>query len=1486
MFVFGILAFAAVILSVIIIAIGRLSCFIYDDVDYAPIPSNAHPDQYEDEDEDEDEDDDDEDTTFILADIVSNQSMERFDYFTSIKRWVKHGNVDSDISILVGSMIALSASIWGVVWRMFDRHHHYKTSVYFTTMSLLVWLYITGLSLVNMRYSKLSTSIPRMHQMVLIIVAYVCNVADFIVIYKYEILEFQLPESRSVLIFIFGATITFIGLLMTRGPVEVTSSGRLMSLEISASLYEWMSFSWISPLMTKGAKRTLGSSDLWELPYDDQAVAIIKKYNKCRANRPFSPMLLFMACKNEIIKQQLYGALWSISLFAVPAFFYFLLDDFNVKSGADSYAWFYLFGMFASMIISSVFYQLGNMEGYHSMLQFKAIISNEIFKMCLKRRLPCTKVNSTSSMNNGAKSSEWDSGAVANLLNADIATLEEAITRLHLYSGSILQIIIAFPLLWYIVGPASVFGLVALILCILIQGIRSLQSVGSIHERRIASEKRLSIITEALHSIRIVKLFAWEPQVYARTDEARELELVKIWETFVGFAFFLGNTSITPVIVTVATLAAYTVIYKNTLTATVAFTAIALFESLRVALQQMPSSIFYYANCISVFKRVNSFLSQPIIDITASTASTPVDDTHERIGIVDGTFAWSLPMQGHTLSTCSDKSDTSVFVLNELNVNFMIGELNIIAGPTGCGKSSLLMALLGEMPRVHGKVFLPTNVRHASSLGIVCSNIGYVAQQAWLQNTTIRDNILFGQTYDEQRYRQVLHACALERDLEILDAGDYTIVGEKGIMLSGGQKQRLALARAVYGPYQYLLLDDCLSSVDTHTARHIIEHCLSGPLMQGRTCILVTHHIELCASIAKFAVLMNAGQIVATGAPLVALASLLSTSDSDSDVTNMTDSSDVLVKHPKRKGSAHRVQAILSNSSFDVRANCVSVEQEVYASGEIPGRVYKTYIGAAGYHFWIISIGAYLFLQLLIICQAYWLVIWTQNASLETNGYYIRGYLWYTLTQIRAGRVLFKEMLHRVLYASIRFLDKTPIGRLINRFSKDISDVDSTIIFALQHTTSFASRMVFQLLIVCFALPWFITVSVIIFYVYYLLVRYYLKTSRNLKRLEAVNKSPLLSLCTDILNGAATVRAFGMQEWFTAQNIRRIDTMQRPFYLQGGADQWIICRIQVISSIFTLIAAGCFIWNRDKIGAGVAGFALSYALGFLTSAANVIQQYTRIDIAMSSVERIDEYLWLEQEPAAIIDEHRPPPNLDQVNALALSVEQASDTGGAGKSTMSLAFFRFVEAFAGRILIDDIDIATIGLRDLRSRLTIIPQDPVLFSGTIRSNLDPFSMHDDAELWNALRRAHLIDADVHAEKPAGLEHLDAPVTENGSNFSHGQRQLLSMARALLRNSRVIIMDEATASIDLDTDAKIQDMIRQEFDNSTLLCVAHRLRTIIDYDRVMVLDTGRLVEFDKPSVLIKQPDSLFRNLCERSGELELLLAMSQNNSSIFMS
>ncbi|KAJ2614997.1 hypothetical protein EV177_001785 [Coemansia sp. RSA 1804] len=641
---------------------------------------------------------------------------------------------------------------------------------------------------------------------------------------------------------------------------------------------------------------------------------------------------------------------------------------------------------------------------------------------------------------------------------------------------------------------------------------------------------------------------------------------------------------------------------------------------------------------------------------------------------------------------------------------FPLGQLSIVAGPTGSGKSSLLSALVGEMTLVRGSIMLPTidpstlaanfpkytDVIKLSNEGLAIHDIAYVAQEAWLRNATIRENILFGEPYDKKRYEEVLYACALKPDLRNLVAGDMSEVGERGITLSGGQKQRLALARAP------------------------------------------------------------------------------------------------------------------------------------------------------------------------------------------------------------------------------SFFISTPIGRIINCFSRDMSVIDDR---ALELIGSWLGEIVGVLttyFVITAAIPAFIIVAVFTTGIFVLIGFYYLNAFRELKRLESNSMSPLLSLFGEMIQGATTIRAFGIKHYYIKEAINRITAHNQPFYGVWTANRWLHLYVNVVSATIASTATAFIYSNLDWIDAGMAGFILSYAIVFCDDMLWVVRNYSDNETNMNAIERIMQYMNIEQEAALDTEpEHRPiaswptkgdvqidnlfaeyVPGVPVLHDVSLSIEHGEKVGivgrtGSGKTTISLALLRFVEASKGRIMLDGVDISKIGLEDLRRNVTIIPQDPVLFNGSIRFNLDPFDEHSDSFLWEALRRTHLVKDDdsssssintetdgsgtnnsaLEIKRMAGIfTSLDNEIKENGHNLSAGQRQLVALARALVRRSRLIVMDEATASVDFDTDSRIQTTIRgPEFANSTLLCIAHRLRTIIDYDRVLVLDDGRVAEFDTPHNLLQKEGGIFKSLCEESSEYE---------------
>ncbi|KAJ1947623.1 hypothetical protein GGF37_000206, partial [Kickxella alabastrina] len=553
---------------------------------------------------------------------------------------------------------------------------------------------------------------------------------------------------------------------------------------------------------------------------------------------------------------------------------------------------------------------------------------------------------------------------------------------------------------------------------------------------------------------------------------------------------------------------------------------------------------------------------------------------------------------------------------------------------------------------------------------------------------------------------------------------------------------------------------------------------------------------------------------------------------------------------------------------------------------------------------------------------------------------------------LKASRTLHESLLHTVLRAPVRFFDTTPVGRLINRFSKDMETIDQSLNSSLAIFLTEVIASLAILIVIAVITPAFTLGAIVVAIIYWIIGVLYLATSREIKRFESVTKSPIYTQFDETINGVSTIRAYGQESRFRMANYTKVDDNNRPFIYMWGANRWLSIRVDLAGALVSFMAGLLALTTTGRMDAGLAGLSLSYALNFTEHILWVVRFYSINEMNLNSVERVVEYLDVEPEAPVTIPDRVPPvewpsngrisvENLELkyaenqppvIRGISFEVQPREKVGivgrtGAGKSTLTLAMFRFMEASAGRIMVDGIDISQIGVGDLRSRLTIIPQDPILFTGTIRSNLDPFNEHGDDELWLALRRAHLLgDEDEIASRqsvsgnrqyPAssrantvkdlaiadnmvtssgsssisqyGLQQtavtlgrtitdLDMAVTENGSNFSQGQRQLIALARALVKRTRVIILDEATASVDFDTDARIQTTIRNEFTDSTLLCIAHRLRTIVDYDKVLVLDQGEIVEYDTPYNLLSKSEGLFKHMCLKSGEYDHLFSAAE--------
>ncbi|KAJ2681667.1 hypothetical protein IWW39_006270 [Coemansia spiralis] len=797
------------------------------------------------------------------------------------------------------------------------------------------------------------------------------------------------------------------------------------------------------------------------------------------------------------------------------------------------------------------------------------------------------------------------------------------------------------------------------------------------------------------------------------------------------------------------------------------------------------------------------------------------------------------------------------------------------------------------MTLTRGRILLPTvnprlddnsdykyrDIFELSDEGLAIRDIAYVSQEAWLRNATIRENILFGEQYDAARYEEVLRVCALKPDLRILSAGDQTEIGERGVTLSGGQKQRVALARAVYSSRRILLIDDCLSAVDAHTAKHILMECLLSktPLMLGRTRVLVTHHVSMCLPFAQYIVMLSEGQVTLKGNPAElqdqgmftkVLAELESREDKkeaadpkgkgkdaeqatlDADVLDEEDpSKSVTDMTPEDEYNLQRLKKIAEQRGLDPDGDLSAlqgtlVEDEERETGHVKSEVWLTYLNASGNKwFWIISITLLTVCQLFLVMQDYWIRIWVASTSKDDAvvGAHISGSslaaaampssLWSTLSApmaalrasmpvysfsanvsgvlstafsseqqhhsavywisiyvvigvvgviwrviqmwfvysgaIRASRSLHSRLVRRVVRATPRFFDSTPLGRIINRFSRDMNTVDESTMDTIVWWSCDILAVISVLAIITAVTPTFIIIAGIVSLLYVGIATYYLNTSRELKRLESTSMSPLLSLFGELILGVSTIRAFGAKHYYVKEALNRINAHNQPFYMVWATNRWLSMRIDFSGAVVSFACALFILASLDWLDAGLAGFVLSYALTFSERMLWVIRNYSTNELNMNAIERISQYLNIEEEAALVATpENKPPsdwpktgnvqiedlvveyvPGVPVLHGISLTAKHGEKIGvvgrtGAGKSTMSLAFLRFIEAARGRILLDNVDIARIGLEELRRNVTIIPQDPVLFNGTIRFNLDPFSEYPDELVWDALKRAHLV------------------------------------------------------------------------------------------------------------------------------------------------
>ncbi|KAG0256860.1 hypothetical protein BG011_004280 [Mortierella polycephala] len=1387
---------------------------------------------------------------------------------------------------------------------------------------------------------------------------------------------------------------------------------RLPSPEYASSLYSQLTFAWVNPLVYLGHRRPLQDSDLPDIEVLDYSVRSIRRYNRVKKESLFWSLVKVL--KGEFFAQFMWALPWCILINVSPYCLNKIIQYIECKSCGppSTINYLYVFGLLFSSLFESLCNQIALHIGRRIFVHTISICNAEVFGKALRRKDMASPADKSEQDSEGDTKKDGSLN-IANLIAVDVKKLEIPFSYVFYLYGFPIQFILAGVQLYWLLGYASLVGIVCMFLSYPIPAKLYSMVMKLFKEIMNTKDERMDALNEMLSAIRIVKFFGWESKFEEKITAAREKELQRTKESYIQMIFTDIIWMIVPLLNIVVILTVYTKVFGHEITASKVFTTLALFNIMRQSLNMLPWQIKNTMQAAVSIKRINRFLLEEdlVKDTTVTKINTKArsDTAHPTIGFVNASYTWpnkenatiDAPSTNPTTksswfqrikakftkTSATDVTETPVaetevvqerFKLKNLSIDFPVGKLSVVVGPTGSGKSALLLALLGELERLEGKHYMPRLDYELTSSNDSGSGIAYVAQTAWLQNTTIRNNILFGKEFDQERYDAVVEGCALLTDFDILESGDKTEIGEQGITLSGGQKQRVSLARAIYADANVLLLDDCLSAVDTHTGKHLFQ-TLTGPLLVGRTVLMVTHQVQLTLSSAQLVVVMNKGEILGSGTPEDAIRNAW--------IDHVTLTSPVVEGDLSEVSTLNSEEAPPKAKKDDNEKKAVKLtEEETKVEGAVSWNVYKTYMTASGgWPFWIglvilfltrevvdsfdyivpapvaqslyaafapIDEGSYSAMTMAVFGKGepetvnvdfylgiyVLLSIFTLLFAALTNYYTIFGGL-------AASRALHRELLRKVSRAKVRFFDTTPIGRIVNRFSSDMSTIDDEVSNGLQGLFGSFVTVLGIVVIISSNMPLFMIPAVFIIAVYGVIGAFYVPISRDLKRLNSNSRSPILNHFNEALSGIATIRAFGFERRFLSKNLWNQDNNNRTFFLLWSTNRWLHWRVDIAGALVAFITGMLILKNHGQIEPGWAALSLTYALMFTGTIVWLIRIYAQNEMNLNSVERVAEYMNLEGEPPAIIEGSRPPaswPHAGEIVIDHLTMKYAPDTPavikdvsfsikagekvgvvgrtGSGKSTFAISLFRFMDPVSGTITIDGIDICKIGLQDLRSNLTIIPQDPILFKGTLRSNLDPFGEREDRELWEALYRSHLIpntrpssrvvshrnslefsgpiptteESSSTSKSPIGSVKgaesvtsesedpskitLDTPVKENGSNFSQGQRQLIALARALVRQSKIIVMDEATASVDFETDLKIQGTIREEMANSTIITIAHRIRTIADFDRVLVMNAGEVAEFDKPLTLMKKEDGLFRSMCERSSEFEALLAIAE--------
>ncbi|NXV50160.1 MRP7 protein, partial [Uria aalge] len=1291
-------------------------------------------------------------------------------------------------------------------------------------------------------------------------------------------------------------------------PGNKSSSSQSRGSQVAEDGESWLSrffYVWMNPLMKRGYQWKLNQpQDVYVLPHQLQAARVCdRSHHAQEAVQLFS--VLHAAFGLRFYSLGLLKLASDLLGFSGPLLLNLLVNFMESRQEPLSHGVLYALGLFAGSFLGALLRNQFSYEVNKLTLMVRAAIISAIYRKALR-------VGSTSL-------THFTVGEIVNFMSTDTSRLVNFCLSFHEVWSLPFQFSVTLYLLYQQVGVAFLAGLALALLLVPINKVIANRIMMNNKGMLKHKDTRVKLMTEFLCGIRVIKFYTWEKHFSTRINACRAKELQKLRAIKYLDAVCVYLWAALPVVVSIAIFITY-VLLGHQLTATKVFTALALVGMLILPLNSFPWVLNGTLEAKVSLDRIQRFLELVDQDLEAYYALDSPSGTATAMEMRCAAFSWAPVEEESTREPLS----TGTLQLHIENLSVRKGMLLGVVGKVGAGKSSLLAAITGELIKQGGRVY-------------VCDleqGFGLATQEPWIQFTTVRENILFGREYDARLYEEVVEACALSEDLNILPAGDQTEVGENGVTLSGGQKARIALARAVYQDKEIYLLDDPLAAVDANVANHLMRKCILG-ILKHKTRILCTHRTEFLEK-ADALLLIDNGRIVKTGTP----ADILPLVEAFSEVKD-TD------KRRKDKGLYLASLRSLGSETVETEAeestqnNHLSHKEEEKKEGAVALQVYKAYWLAVGSCLALSILFSLLLMQASRNISDWWLSHWISsisqtantsvmvcsasppspelllfsivglvspiqaldttsvpsNGSLDVNFYLIvygsiaganslftilRAFL-FAYGTIRAATVIHNRLLQRALKATVTFFDTTPTGRILNRFSSDLYCVDDSLPFILNIFLANMYGLLGMLVIITYGLPWIGLVLLPLAALYFSIQRYYRRTSRELKRLYSVTLSPIYTHFSETLSGLSSIRAMRATQRFELENQLHLEENQRCLFASNTAMQWLDIRLQMIGvAVVTAIAGIAIIQHQKQLGnPGLVGLALSYALSVTNLLSGLISSFTLTETMMVSVERTEEYTtdipmepqdklvqvaadWPSQglvEFQQVVLAYRAglPNALDGVSFTVYPGEKVGIVGrtGSGKSTLFLALFRMLELKSGRILLDGVDSQLVGLEELRSRLAIIPQDPFLFSGSIRENLDPQGKRTDAELHEVLEQCHLRDAITQ------MGGLDSELGEKGKSLSVGQRQLVCLARALLTQAKVLCIDEATASVDQKTDQLLQHTIRQRFADKTVLTIAHRLNTIMDSDRVLVMQAGRVAELDSPTRLSKKDGSLFQRL-----------------------